>query len=337
MQRSTEKLYKIFKLESEFGYTNKAVVGGLEKLTDTWVGEARADGISEEKIQKVTALLHQYSDLAIKQRVYALQNIGQILEVPGIKHLAAPPEEKQLDTEPAVKNINTEQNHSTPKGRGTTRSQASAAAPIPATAAHEDLNAPTTIVRGIGPKQSVLLEKLNLYTIEDMIYYFPRRYDDYSELRLIKDLKFGEEVTILAYIKSISSFTSRNKNRKIIQAVVSDDTGNIQLLWFNQDYQLRYLRKNMFLSISGKIEQYMGRLVMYHPEYEQVEQEQLNTKRIVPVYSLTARLNQRWLRRMMYQIVNQWAPKIPEFMTEYIIEDADLMDLSTALKEIQFP
>ena len=337
MQRSTEKLYKIFKLESEFGYTNKAVVGGLEKLTDTWVGEARADGISEEKIHKVTALLHQYSDLAIKQRVYALQNIGQILEVPGIKHLAGPPEEKQPDTEPAVKNINTEQNHSTPKGRGTTRSQASAAAPIPASAAHEDLNAPTTIVRGIGPKQSVLLEKLNLYTIEDMIYYFPRRYDDYSELRLIKDLKFGEEVTILAYIKSISSFTSRNKNRKIIQAVVSDDTGNIQLLWFNQDYQLRYLRKNMFLSISGKIEQYMGRLVMYHPEYEQVEQEQLNTKRIVPVYSLTARLNQRWLRRMMYQIVNQWAPKIPEFMTEYILEDADLMDLSTALKEIHFP
>jgi ATP-dependent DNA helicase RecG len=93
----------------------------------------------------------------------------------------------------------------------------------------------------------------------------------------------------------------------------------------------------MFLSISGKVEQYMGRFVMYHPDYEQIEKDQLNTKRIVPVYSLTAKLSQKWLRRMIYNVVNYWAPKIPEFMTEYILEDADLMDLSSALKEIHFP
>jgi ATP-dependent DNA helicase RecG len=170
-----------------------------------------------------------------------------------------------------------------------------------------------------------------------MLYYFPRRYDDYSELKPIQDLTYGEEVTIIAWVKSVKTFKTRNNNRKITQAIVSDSTGSIQLMWFNQEYHMRYLRKDMFLSISGKIEQYMGRLVMYHPDYEQLEKQQLNTNRIVPVYGLTARLNQRWLRRAMHNVVSYWAPKIPDFITEYILADADLMDLSTALNEIHFP
>lgn len=341
MQRSLEKLYKIFKLEAEFGYTNKAVVGGLEKLTDTWIGEARAEGISEDHIQQVSDLLNRYPGLNFTERTEAIKEIGHSLNIAGLKHL--PVREPEQTDETLVQTTSDDTGHekttkpTQKKSRGTINKQSNGPAPIPISANPEGLNAPTTVVRGIGQKQSELLAKLNLHTIEDMIYFFPRRYDDYSEMKLIKDLSYGEEVTIIAWIKSINTFTTRNKNRKIIQVVVSDDTGSIQLLWFNQEYQLRYLRKNMFLSISGKIEQYMGRLVMYHPDYEQIDQQQLNTKRIVPVYSLTARLSQRWLRRVMYNVVTYWAPKIPEFMTEYILEDADLMDLSTALKEIHFP
>jgi ATP-dependent DNA helicase RecG len=341
MQKSTEKLYKIFKLESEFGYANKAVVGGLEKLTESWIGEARADGIPEEKIQEVLTILKQYPELTASERPKALQKIGGILENPGIKNLepSTNPEHK-TNTDPGIPkqaDKKTGEKNSFQKGRGRTRSRFVGPAPVPAEALPQGLDAPSTAVRGIGNKQSELLAQLGLHTIEDMIYFFPRRYDDYSELKLIKNLSYGEEVTILAWVKSVTSFSTKNKNRKIVQAVVSDDTGSIQLMWFNQEYHLRYLRKNMFLSISGKIEQYLGRLVMYHPDYEQVEEEQLHTKRIVPVYSLTARLSQRWLRRVMYNVVNHWAPKIPEFMTEYILEDADLTDLSTALKEIHFP
>lgn len=343
MQRSKEKLYKIFKLESEFGFSNKAVVGGLEKLTETWIGDARADGIPEEKIQEVMAILKNYPNLPVPKRFSSLRQIGSILENPGIKNLEnqSPFQEKASDSPTHSPTSDPAEEEPAPKatreGRGRTRHRGTGPAPVPAQAVPQGLQAPTTAVRGIGNKQSQLLAKLDLHTVEDLIYYFPRRYDDYSALKLIKDLTYGEEVTILAWVKSVTSFTTRNKKRKIIQAVVSDDTGSIQLMWFNQEYHLRYLRKNMFLSISGKIEQYMGRLVMYHPDYEQVEQEQLHTKRIVPVYALTARLSQRWLRRVLYNVVNHWAPKIPEFMTEYILEDADLMDLSSALKEIHFP
>ncbi len=341
MPQSTEKLYKIFKLEEEFGYSNTAVVSGLQKLTDLWVGEARADGISEENISQVTTILNQYPNLILSDRAQALQRIGHILNIPGLKYLkevdltksSPPPKESSRPTsKPEGDTLQIRQ-----KGRGVTRKRANASAPIPDVPAIQGLKAPTTIVRGIGQKQAQLLQKLNLYTVEEMIYYFPRRYDDYSELKFIKDLTYGEEVTILAWVKNLTTFTTRSKKRIIVQALVSDDTGSIQLMWFNQEYHLRYLRKNMFLSISGKIEQYMGRLVMYHPDYEQVDEEQLHTKRIVPVYALTALLSQRWLRRMMFNVVNQWAPKIPEFMTEYILEDADLMDLSSALKEIHFP
>ena len=341
MQRSTEKLYKIFKLEAEHNYTNKAVVGGLEKLVETWQGNARADEILEDKIQAVAAILNRYAELSISERAQALKRIGLILDNPGIKHLAEP----EIETSPA-KTTNKTKSHTTNteivrktsvKGRISTRRRAESTPPAPSIGLPENISSPTTIIQGIGQKQAELLNKLNLNTVEDMIYYFPRRYDDYSELKLIKDLQYGEEVTIIAYVKSINTFTSRDKRRKIIQAVVSDDTGTVQLMWFNQEYHLRYLRKEMFLSISGKIEQYMGRLVIYHPEYEQIDQQQLNTKRIVPVYSLTARLSQKWLRRVMFSVISNWVPKIPEFMPEYILEDADLLDLSTALKEIHFP
>jgi ATP-dependent DNA helicase RecG len=297
--------------------------------------------LPEKDIEAVSTILNRYPDLDVPDRIQAVKEIGHILDIPGIKHLHEPEQKENSPTEPQPsEKLVTKNDHSVKKvqnSRGATQKRGTGGAPAPIMAAPEGLDAPTTIVRGIGQKQSQLLAKLDLHTIEDMVFYFPRRYDDYSELKLIRDLTYGEEVTIIAWVKSINTFTTRKNNKKIIQVVVADDTGSIQLMWFNQEYHLRYLRKNMFLSISGKIEQYMGRLVIYHPEYEQIDQEQLNTKRIVPVYSLTARLSQRWLRRVMYNVVNYWAPKIPEFMTEYILEDANLMDLSTALKEIHFP
>lgn len=341
MQRSKEKLYKIFKLEAEFNYDNKAVVGGLEKLTETWAGEARADGISEDDIQQVTSILDQYPTLDIQKRMKSLKQIGVLLDIAGIKHLPPSKGQPNLTNKPEARKESPKKvDGETPNKkivRGSTRKRSNAPAPLPQEALPQGLQAPVTTVRGIGMKQSQLLAKLNLLTVEDMIYYFPHRYDDYSELKTIKDLTYGEEVTILAWVKSVKTFTTRNNKRKIIQAIVTDSTGAIQLMWFNQEYHMRYLKKDMFLSISGKVEQYMGRLVMYHPDYEKVEKEQLHTNRIVPVYSLTSRLSQRWLRRVMHNVVNYWAPKIPDFITEYILEDADLMDISTALKEIHFP
>ena len=337
MFRSIEKLYKIFKLEADLNYSDKAVVGGLTKLTEIWQADARGDGVPEGEIQQVvtfskaTRFIDPETLQAIKQPAKswitpALNTfLGQSAEQPQI-----PKKLKTIikPTQMPRRSQTTSRIFEKALGRCSTHTCQCPPRPLSL--------APNT-VHGIGQKQSQLLSKLGIFTVEDLIYFFPRRYDDYTKMKLIKDLTYGDEVTIIACVDRVGTFSSRDKNRKIIQAVVSDNTGSIQLMWFNQIYHLRQLRKNMFISISGKIEQYMGRLVMYHPDYEKISQEQINTKRIVPVYPLTARLNQRWLRRVIFSVLENWAPKIPEYLTEYILEDASLMDLPTALKEIHFP
>jgi len=337
MRKSTQKLYKILKLEAELQYADKAVVGGLEKIVESWTGEARSDGVPEEHIQQVISVLKNYISLNVYERVQSLKKIGYVLDVPGLKYLPDPQtEEKEAEkliTDHGKKDTS---NQAIPKQKPAKRS-INGPAPLAQNNDFPDLNLPTISVRGVGEKQSQLLAKLGLFTIEDLLYFFPHRYDDFSKLKLIKDLSFGEEVTILAWVKNVNKFATRNKNRKIIQAVVSDNTGSIQLMWFNQEYHLQSLRKNTFLSISGKIEQYMGRLVMYHPDYEKVDQEQLHTKRIVPVYALTTGMSQKILRRTMFNVVNEWSDKVPDFLTAYILEDAKLIKLPTALKEIHFP
>lgn len=133
MALSTEKLYKIFKLEAEFNYQNKAVVGGLEKFTDSWVGEARAEGMNEALIQQVSKIMKNYTNLPIAERANALKEIGQILDVAGIKHLPDPTEiqvqsmepKKQENQKPAP------QKPTEKKSRGTTTRRQSAPAPLP--------------------------------------------------------------------------------------------------------------------------------------------------------------------------------------------------------------
>ncbi len=89
--------------------------------------------------------------------------------------------------------------------------------------------------------------------------------------------------------------------------------------------------------VSGKVDQYLGRLIMNNPEWEPLDQEQLNTNRIVPVYPLTASVTQRWLRRIMYQTVSYWSGKVEDFVPQSIKQANNLPDLSSALQEVHFP
>jgi ATP-dependent DNA helicase RecG len=89
--------------------------------------------------------------------------------------------------------------------------------------------------------------------------------------------------------------------------------------------------------LSGKVEQYLGRLVMNNPEMEQLEQQQLHTNRIVPVYPLTANITQRWLRRLMNQVVTYWAPRVQDYLPLDLRKSADLFDLPRALLQVHFP
>ncbi|MFH1446502.1 MAG: OB-fold nucleic acid binding domain-containing protein, partial [Chloroflexota bacterium] len=340
MPLSSEKLYKIFKLEAEFSYENLAVVGGLQKLAESWAAEARAEGTSESLIPAITSILHRYPDLDIDDRWGALLEIGDLLSIPKIAYLPNPAQRESPRLKPEIPKEKAQDKTVTPSQTKVSRpkrvkgTQETSRYPIADTTI--GLDAPTTVIRGVGAKQAEHLNILGLSNIEDMLYFFPRRYDDYSLLKTIGQLRFGEEVTIIARVVSITTYPTKNK-RKITEAVVSDTTGTIRLLWFNQDYHMRYLRKGMFISISGKVESYLGRSVIYHPDYEPIDQQQLHTNRIVPVYPLTAKITQRWLRRTMFNTVEYWSERVSDFMPDSILQETQLPDITSALKQAHFP
>ena len=91
------------------------------------------------------------------------------------------------------------------------------------------------------------LAKLGIFSIRDLLYHFPRRYDDYSKLKTISQLRYGEEATIVVSVNNIAMYPTR-KGRKLVEAVVSDATGSMRLLWFNQEWHLRSLRQDMMIS-----------------------------------------------------------------------------------------
>ena len=111
----------------------------------------------------------------------------------------------------------------------------------------------------------------------------------------------------------------------------------MRLTWFNQVWIANRFKPGMQIVVSGKVDQYLGRLVMNNPEWEQLEQEQFHTNRIVPIYSLTASITQKWMRRMMHQTVTYWSSQIPDFLPASIRSSYNLPDLGIALREIHFP
>ena len=175
-----------------------------------------------------------------------------------------------------------------------------------------------------------------MFTLRDLLYFFPRRYDDYSKLLPINRLQYGDETTIIGTVQNVSKRPMRG-NLQMTEALISDGSGTLRATWFNQPWIARHLRPGEHLALSGKIEQYLGRLVMNNPEVETLEQQQLATQRIVPVYRLTAQISQRWLRKLVYEVVSYWAPRVRDPYPDTLRQSAGLMDLPAALLQIHYP
>jgi ATP-dependent DNA helicase RecG len=128
----------------------------------------------------------------------------------------------------------------------------------------------------------------------------------------------------------------RGGSARFSEAIVSDASGAIRVTLWNP-YIAKRMRPGLQVALSGKVEQYLGRLVMSNPEVEELDQDNLHTNRIVPVYALTANITQRWLRRKMYDVVYYWAKRVRDPLPQSILGSAGLMDLPTALQQAHFP
>jgi ATP-dependent DNA helicase RecG len=350
MQPSLEKLSKFIKLEAERGYDNKAVVGGLDKILQSWEPEARADSLSEDLISFVRARLQKYPNLEPDTRAESLTSLWNALpgtrrevltrgtpaevrpKPPSAKPVSPPPAPpRNPPARPEARQAEPRRDIEPPASRGLKR----------AIQSDEQnslgVSAPLTVITGIGPKHAETLAGLGLQTLGDLLYYFPRRYDDYSQLKPIIRLWYGEDVTVIGTIQSSAVRPVKAGAFSITEAVISDGSGSLRLSWFNQPWIANRLHPGTAIVVSGKIDQYLGRLMMNNPDWELLEQEHLHTNRIVPVYPLTAKVTQKWLRRIIHETVLYWAPRIPDYLPLSARTAVGLVDLETALIEAHFP
>jgi len=363
MQPSLEKLRKFFRLEHENKYENTAIIGGLAKMLDYWEGEARADGVAEEVIQAVASRLRAYEKLTPTGRADSLKGlwkrIGETYPEAGQKPKgqtqpqkpSQPHRPQRSDDEVKAKANGGEaapaQNQSPPKQHPQQQHPKQQRQNSPqrfdsATSAKHSqtpaaLGAKLTVLNGVGPKNADSLEKLGMQTLGDMLYYFPRRYEDYTLLKPIQALMYGDVVTVLGTIQSVHNRPIRGGKMNIIEVVIADGTGAMKVTFFNQPWLMNRLKVGDAISVSGKIDQYLGRIVMNSPDWEMVEMENLHTNRIVPIYSLTEKITQKWLRNQMKQVVTYWAPAVVDALPDTIKREAQLVSLGEALTQVHFP
>jgi len=198
------------------------------------------------------------------------------------------------------------------------------------------LDQPITAVKGIGSSKADMLEKLGIRTIRDMLYYLPRRYDDYTRLKPIRRLEPGEVATVIGMVRRRTVRVGRS-NRKDFFMVLEDDTAQLSVIFFGQDYLVRTIQDGQHLVVSGKVSVFQNTLQMANPEWELLDSENLHTIGIVPVYPLTEGVRSRSFRRDMKTVVDAHVDEIPDYMPESTLERADLGDLNWAIRNLHFP
>jgi ATP-dependent DNA helicase RecG len=193
-----------------------------------------------------------------------------------------------------------------------------------------------TALHGVGSRQAQRLARLGVRNIRDLLYFFPRRYDDYSQLKPINRLEYGEEATIIAQIWDAGGRRTRS-GKHLFKATLSDGTDFIDATWFNQPYLADRIVPGRQIVVSGKVSEYLGRPSLTAPEWELLEKELLHTARLVPIYPLTQGIGAKWLRHLVKRAADYWSKRLPDHIPAQVREDEGLLDLETAITQIHFP
>ncbi len=346
MARIFIRLERVLELEAQQGYQDKAVVGGIRQFVVYWVSQAREDAVDEADkalVEQVADALVDYGRLpGSEARARVINSLMEGLErrklrlgngVAGRQVRSAAGKPAAVE-QPSWKPVATAQ--SAVQTSLPAEKPVQAEAPVKIEADPLGLAQSVLSLKGIGPKIGEKLQKLGVTTILDLLYFFPRRYDDYTMMKPIGKLQYGEQVTIIGTIWQTRANRTRN-NKVMVQSVISDGTGSVQITWFNQPWIVKQLPAGLQIVVSGKVEQFLGRPVFNSPEWEPLELEPLRTRRIVPVYPLTEGLGSGKMREIMKSAVSYWAARMPDPLPQDISQRQRLYALPRALQQIHFP
>ena len=199
-----------------------------------------------------------------------------------------------------------------------------------------DLNKDIQFIKGVGPSRVKLLNKLGINTLEDLITYYPREYEDRGKPKTISELCDGEEALISAIVVARMSEVRIRKNLTLCKLVVRDETGTAQITWYNQSYLKNSFKVNERYKFYGKVSNKYGKVDMQSPVFEP-EGMTSKTGKIIPIYPLTYSLSQNTIRKIIENGLEGTIGKLEETIPDYLLEKYSLCDINTAIQKIHFP
>ncbi len=221
---------------------------------------------------------------------------------------------------------------------------------------------PIEEVSGVGLKFLPKLKKLGIKTVKDLLLHFPFRYEDFSKISKIADVKINEQVVVQAIVKEIKMHRTWKKRIIVVDALIGDNTSNIGVVWFNQSFILRVLKKGVLANFAGKVVSSKNKIYLSNPVYELIhmqtntdytrinaednshksalnsyDSESLkHTGRIAPIYPETRGLTSKAIRFLIKPVLDN-LEKLPEFLPKEILEENKFLEINQAIRYIHFP
>jgi ATP-dependent DNA helicase RecG len=207
-----------------------------------------------------------------------------------------------------------------------------------------NLSTPVEKIPRIGPQYKKKLKKLGIKTVRELLFHFPHRYEDFSTLTPISQLKVGETSCVQGKILEIKNTITWKRRMAITEAMVKDDSGTVRVLWFNQPYLVDTLKQGNLVCLAGKValgkKSYSG-IYLSSPTYEKISLDEkkklIHTGGLIPVYPETEGLSSRWLRYILRPLLAQFKKNIEDTLPEAIKKEENLLPLNQALWQIHFP
>lgn len=310
-----ESFHSILILECKNNYNNKAVIGGLDRYLNQTVLPIR-QGLDSRKLidefDQLNLTRLNYATCTLTERKQWIENALVWLDVL-----------KASDNKSKIESIIPE------KERGNISIDTYSRR-------MEKLNSPITVIKGITPRIAEIFSRLGIKTINDLLYFIPRRYIDYSKRKTIAELHEGNDQTIIASI--LQSRIIILGNRRGTETIVEDKTGNIRIVWFNQPYLAKRFLPDKQIVISGAVNSFRSKLMFTSPEWEFLENNDLiHTGRLVPIYPLTRGLYPRQVRKWAKIVIDGWSWQINDFLPSAIKTQNKMLDLAEAITQIHFP
>ena len=352
-------LGRILALESQRGFDDGAVIGGLDRFRERWQAEMSAR--CADSPETAFILRQSYAAMPREQREAWAEQWNRLIEAAsgesspfGSASIPGSSTGRPLDTSthPDTSTHKEAFSHSgsgsfgvAPSGQRHLPQQErvgrSIRKPRPAFGVPPEgrsVDDPVEQLKGVDAKTSARLERLDVATVRDLLYLFPRRHEDYSNVVTVSEIVPGQECTVIATVWESRVVAQGAKGRrKDTEAVVGDETGNVRAIWFGQQYMARTLKPGARVAISGKPEVFRGQPVFNSPAAYPVDSEAaaIHTGRLAPVYPLTDGLRLPALRNLTWQALQGWLGGVEETLPEQAREGR--MPLREAIFQAHYP